>query len=125
MNINQQETIGERLKRVRKAFGYKQKEFSELLGFGNLQTLSNVETGVKTVSHAVIMKLVNEFGIDMKWIIRGEGVMIYDEKLADTKMKEDRKTDTPSVKDDKEAILHEIAHIKELLKSVETRMKNL
>ena len=82
------ETVGERLKKERKHFKYKQPEFSKLLGYEKFQALSNIEQGNRNLPVDKAEILQNELGVNMNWLLLGKGVMFFDGDKADAVLAE-------------------------------------
>lgn len=146
------ETVGERLKKVRKHFDYKQPEFSKLLGYEKFQALSNIEQGNRNLPVDKAEILQNELGVNMNWLLLGKGVMFFDEEKADAVLakrgmskKHDLQDDeaalklldepdvdtrrpwelTPSVSPDKSSIIAALQSIQAQLAEVEAQLKNM
>jgi len=63
-----------RLKKIRKFLGLSQKDFANMLNIG-LRTYQTYESGDRDPLYSVITKL-SEIGIDINWLISGEGSML-------------------------------------------------
>jgi transcriptional regulator with XRE-family HTH domain len=123
MNKNNiEKTANSRIKEVRKYFKLTQADFANKVGLAHSQRIIEMEKNIKPVSHSVITKLVDEFGVNMDWLLRGKGSMIWDEEKADLQniIKEE---DTPSVISDKEMLMDELKKIKESIKALEAKIK--
>lgn len=66
--------MNERIKKIRKAAGLTQQEFSERLNIGR-GTLANYEVGRNEPIDAVISLICREFNVNEKWLRTGEGEM--------------------------------------------------
>ena len=69
------ETVGERIKSLRKANDMTQKEFSELIGVSR-STLAGYETGKIEPSLNVISRMANQFEISPSYFLRGMAVAL-------------------------------------------------
>lgn len=66
--------MNERIKKLRKALGLTQQEFSKRLNIGR-GTLANYEVGRNEPIDAVISLICHEFNVDETWLRTGEGEM--------------------------------------------------
>jgi len=66
--------LNERIKKLRKALGLTQQEFSERLNIGR-GTLANYEVGRNEPIDAVVALIVREFHVNETWLRTGEGEM--------------------------------------------------
>jgi transcriptional regulator with XRE-family HTH domain len=105
------ETVGERLKRVRKYFHFSAKEFMEITGYATKQVLSNMESGDRKVSADKGQILQDELGVNFSWLILGKGAMFIDEAKADEVLRKRGKL-PPSVSPEKAALLKDIKELK-------------
>jgi len=64
--------FSERLQTVRKRTGLSQLEFCAKLGISE-RTYKNYENEVTDISSAVLKKIADEFGINVRWLLLGEG----------------------------------------------------
>ena len=80
------DTIGERIKEVRKQNGLTQQAFADKLGLKR-NTVGGYEINSVTPSDRTILDICQEFGISEKWLRTGEGdmriPMSRDEEIAD------------------------------------------
>ncbi len=67
-------TIGERLKKIRQALSFSQKDFGSCFG-SSQNSISKYELNQAEISNIVIDKLVSEFGVNANWLITGHGEM--------------------------------------------------
>lgn len=67
-------TIGERIKKVRKAKDLTQQVFSHEIGT-SANVLTNYETGRRNPSKSVINNICKTFGVNETWLRTGEGEM--------------------------------------------------
>ena len=81
------ESIGLRIKKIRKEYGLNQKEFGERLGVTNAH-ISRMEKGITEPSEALSKLICKEFGISMDWLKNGHGPMEEAELGIDDKMYE-------------------------------------
>lgn len=64
----------DRIRALRKTFGLTQSEFGDKIGVkGN--TITNYESGNRSISDAVILSICREYGCDETWLRTGEGEM--------------------------------------------------
>lgn len=66
--------IGQRIKKVRKELGLTQEEFANKLGL-HRNTIKKYENGESIPSTKFLKLLEYEFGINPRWILKGEGEM--------------------------------------------------
>lgn len=93
------ETIGERIKTLRKANDMTQKEFSEAIGVSR-STLAGYETGKIEPSLNVIFKMANQFDISPNYFLRTMAVALpNDDRAEDLIDKLDEIMSTISSKD--------------------------
>ncbi|MBF0537059.1 MAG: helix-turn-helix transcriptional regulator [Nitrospirae bacterium] len=59
--------IGDKFKKVRQAAGLNQYEFAKRLGM-KVSGISSIETGRAHPSYLVLMKLMEEFNVDPRWL---------------------------------------------------------
>ena len=71
------ESIGVRLKAVRKDKKLTQAEFASAIGYSKLQ-ICFIETGRNNTSDELIHKVVSVFGVNLGWLMTGEGEMYSD-----------------------------------------------
>lgn len=69
-----EETVGSRIKKVRKIFHLSQKEFAEQLGVTQT-TISGIESRKKNTSNTFIKCLCRQFNISETWLREGAGEM--------------------------------------------------
>ena len=70
------ETIGDRIKRVRKDNHLTQEVFGERIGIkGN--TVTGYERGIRNPSNSIINSICTIFQVDQTWLRTGEGDCIY------------------------------------------------
>ena len=70
---------GERIRQIREALGLSQSDFAERLGI-HKQMVSDVERGKQKRFNAQIEKsLVDLFGVDLSWLLYGQGEMFAQE----------------------------------------------
>lgn len=68
--------FGERLKRVREAFGLNQRQFSEIVGHHQTK-ISNAERGVNVPGADLLSAICMSFAnINARWLLTGEGAML-------------------------------------------------
>ena len=67
--------MNERLRQIRLSLGGSQKAFSERFGIAQ-QTYANYETGKTSIPDEIKQKLA-QMGIDIHWLVTGEGEMIH------------------------------------------------
>lgn len=64
----------DRIRALRKTFGLTQSEFGDKIGVkGN--TITNYESGNRSISDAVILSICREYGCDETWLRTGDGEM--------------------------------------------------
>ena len=68
------ETIGEKLKSIRKSKGMTQAEFGESIGFSK-QAVSNIENSLSNPSIDFISKLIMYHNVNANWLIASVGEM--------------------------------------------------
>ncbi len=68
--------IGERLKKIRLALSMNQGNFSELLGIST-PAYVRYELGQRMPRLGLILKLHARLGVDLDWLLTGEGTMFY------------------------------------------------
>lgn len=68
------ETIGEKLKSIRKSKGMTQAEFGESMGFSK-QAVSNIENNLSNPSIDFINKLIVYHSVNANWLIASIGEM--------------------------------------------------
>lgn len=66
--------MNERLKELRKALGYKQRELAERLGV-TIGLIGNWEAGSQPISDARIYQICKEFRVRREWLVDGKGEM--------------------------------------------------
>jgi transcriptional regulator with XRE-family HTH domain len=71
-NIQTPNSIGIRIKIVRKEMGLTQKEIAKHFNI-TAAYWSAIETGVKQVTVDILLTLINEFSISSDWILTGKG----------------------------------------------------
>lgn len=76
------ESVGERIKSLRKANDMTQKEFSELIGVSR-STLAGYETGKIEPSLNVIFRMANEFDISPNYFLRTMAVALPNDDRAE------------------------------------------
>ena len=64
----------ERIKELRKALGLTQQEFADRIHVKN-NTISNYESGSRSLSDAMIASICREFSVSEVWLRSGEGSM--------------------------------------------------
>lgn len=69
--------IKERIKELRKARKLSQTAFGEILGVSR-DVINNIENGRVEPSELIIKMIINEFGINARWLVDGEGEMMQD-----------------------------------------------
>lgn len=78
-------TIGERIKKVRKAIGLTQQDFADKIGIKR-NSLANYEIGRNTPLDAILVSICREFDVNETWLRTGEGEMFIpqsrDEEIA-------------------------------------------
>lgn len=74
--------MNERIKKLRKALGLTQQEFSERLNIGR-GTLANYEVGRNEPIDAVVALIVREFHVNGTWLRTGEGEMFIPQSRHD------------------------------------------
>lgn len=70
--------IFSRFKDARKALGYKQEDFAIKLGISQ-RDVSQIETGKRQFISPDIIQFMHKNGIDLNWLITGEGEMFLSE----------------------------------------------
>jgi transcriptional regulator with XRE-family HTH domain len=73
------ETVGGRLKIIRRISNKKQKEFAKELGI-SVTTLSDIETDKKNPSFNVLKALADTFEVNMNFIVSGEPPVYFDRR---------------------------------------------
>ena len=68
------ESMGVRLKSVRKDKKLTQTQFASAIGYSKLQ-ICFIETGRNNTSNELIHKVVSVFGVNLEWLLTGEGEM--------------------------------------------------
>jgi len=66
--------VGARLKKIRRALGYRQKDFASELTISTA-SLSDIELGKNVPRHDVIFNLHKKFNINIYYLLHGEGEM--------------------------------------------------
>lgn len=71
-------TIGERIEKIRKYYGYTQKVFAEKLGYQSNGIISNIISGrTQKPNYIIVEKILTTFPeIDAGWLMIGKGTMI-------------------------------------------------
>jgi transcriptional regulator with XRE-family HTH domain len=64
------ETIGERIKTLRKSIGFNQKEFSNKIGISQ-GSLSDIEKGRNKPSIQTLIEISGNFNVSIDWLIKG------------------------------------------------------
>ncbi len=64
--------FSERLQTARKRTGLSQSEFCAKLGISE-RTYKNYENEVTDISSAVLKQIANEFGVNVRWLLLGQG----------------------------------------------------
>jgi transcriptional regulator with XRE-family HTH domain len=67
----------DRIKKLRKALGLTQQEFADRIHVKN-NTISNYESGSRSLSDAMIASICREFGVSEVWLRSGEGEMFVE-----------------------------------------------
>lgn len=67
-------SVGERIKKLRKALDLTQQEFSSRIG-STANVLTNYETGRRNPSGSVVNNICKEFNVSETWLRTGEGEM--------------------------------------------------
>lgn len=67
-------TLGERIKKVRKALDFTQQRFADCIGT-TANVLTNYETGRRNPSSSVINNICKTFNVNEPWLRTGEGEM--------------------------------------------------
>lgn len=68
-------TMAERFKEIRKKFGLSQSDFAAKIRV-TPSAISNIETGSRGSSGAMILNICREFGVSEEWLKTGEGEML-------------------------------------------------
>ena len=68
------DSIGERIKEVRKSLDMIQEEFGNRLGVTRA-AISRLESGGRNITEQMIMSICREFNVSEKWLRTGEGDM--------------------------------------------------
>jgi len=68
------QSIGERIKLLRKTLGLTQREFAEKIGIGE-KTLRNYESGKFAPKEAVLRNIEQTFSVNPEWLRHGKGEM--------------------------------------------------
>ena len=68
-------TMAERFKKIRKKFGLSQSDFAARIRV-TPSAISNIETGNRSSSGAMILNICREFGVSEEWLKTGEGEML-------------------------------------------------
>jgi transcriptional regulator with XRE-family HTH domain len=71
-------TIGERIKKLRKALCLNQTEFGKKIGLAT-NTIANYEIGRRSVSDQTIKSICREFNVNILWLEKGDGDMFLPE----------------------------------------------
>ena len=71
--------VGKRLKEIRSYFHISQKDFATKYGISQ-QALSRYEMGKSYISDEIKKSLAKEFGININWLLTGEGKMFLKEE---------------------------------------------
>lgn len=74
-------TVGERIKEVRKTLGLSGSVFGEKLGLSK-GALSNIERNVNGASDRTIRLICSEYCVDYFWLTEGKGEMFIDDTEA-------------------------------------------
>lgn len=77
------ETVGERVRCVRKREGLTMVEFGARIGISN-PSVSTIESGKSNPSNQTIVSICREFGVSKQWLVEGEGEMYVKRDLTDT-----------------------------------------
>jgi transcriptional regulator with XRE-family HTH domain len=73
-HLTDNETIGDRIRQVRKMEGLKQEEFGKKVGVSKNQIYS-IETGRSKASDGLVRKIAGYCNVSYEWLIRGVGEM--------------------------------------------------
>ena len=73
-HLTDNETIGDRIRQVRKMEGLKQEEFGKKVGVSKNQIYS-IETGRSKASDGLVRKIAGNCNVSYEWLIRGVGEM--------------------------------------------------
>lgn len=68
------ETIGERVRCVRKRAGLTMEKFGARIGISN-PSVSTIESGKSNPSNQTIVSICREFGVSKQWLVEGIGEM--------------------------------------------------
>ena len=79
ISTNSKVQFGKRLKKLRLVKGLKQKEFANSIGI-TVSYLSQIENGEKGMSLDTLSLLSVKFGVNIDWLITGEGPMFREEE---------------------------------------------
>jgi transcriptional regulator with XRE-family HTH domain len=74
------EKIGDRIRKVRKAFHLTQKEFGERLNISNSH-IYGIELNNDIPSDSLVKLICMEFGVNKEWLVSGEGEMLLQKDL--------------------------------------------
>lgn len=80
-------TVADRLRQARKARGWETaSEFAKHLGIGQ-STYSNHENGIRDLKPKLALKYSSALGVDLKWLLTGDGAMSSDVRPANQEVK--------------------------------------
>ena len=79
------ETVGNRIKQVRRLKGLKQKEFAKLIGLNNIVSLSRYENNATKQNISIMINISKKCNISLDWLITGEGEMYKGRKFSDAR----------------------------------------
>lgn len=81
LSKDREDSLGHRIREVRRARGLTQKEFADSLGIVQ-GFLSSVERGRKTPSDTLLIALCHSYGVNSEWLRTGKGEMLGGEEGA-------------------------------------------
>lgn len=70
----EKQTIGERIRQIRRQIGLSQAEFGKRIGVSD-PAISMAERGITNASDQTILSICREFGVNETWLRTGEGEM--------------------------------------------------
>ena len=83
-NLNSVQTIGDRIKQIRKMKGLKQKEFANFIGLNNIVSLSRYENNTTKQNISILLNISKKCNVSLNWIITGKGEMYKRRKFSES-----------------------------------------
>lgn len=80
--MKEKETIGQRIRKIRKIKGLSQSDLSKFMGIVP-QHVGKMERGETNLNHKHISKLVEKLGVSAEWLLLEKGEMFLPEQTTD------------------------------------------